>query len=90
MSGLETPTGPNEVIVVSWTEWEEGWGPRPMGYSYHLSAEKARQFIAEEEARSTEIHISEPDAFYVIQASDSLRRLIKKNKGSYFCDRAAH
>jgi len=26
----------------------------------------------------------------VIQASDSLRRLIKQNKGSYFCDRAAH
>lgn len=39
--------GLKEVILVTWTESERGWGCRPDGASLHLTREDAAAFIKE-------------------------------------------
>lgn len=33
------------VYAISWTESEAGWGQRPDGYSFHSSAEVAKEYV---------------------------------------------
>lgn len=41
----------SEVIAMTWTEYERGWGPRPDGASLHSSQEDMNSFIKEYWAR---------------------------------------
>ena len=67
-----------KVFIVSWTEYEKGWGSRPDGTSYHISEEKRDEYIKvrEKDAANDKFHDIYPDGFSTVEDSDLYKKVL--------------
>lgn len=77
----------DQAFVFTWTESERGWGTRPDGYSVHISAEEARQYVDRHWAKfpdgAAPDEYDRPDSekpFGVVLQDAAFARLLKEEK----------
>lgn len=72
------------VFVVEWSEYEEGYGTRPDGYSVHASQEDKDKYL-EMYGRATQYHSSMPMRAFEMKSNKMMQRA-KRDGGSYHTD----
>jgi hypothetical protein len=78
----------DQAFVLTWTESERGWGTRPDGYSVHISAEEARQYVDRHwasfpQGQAAPDEYDRPDSekpFGVVLQDAAFARMLKEKK----------